>query len=76
MADNVNRPDHYLQSAMQPIDAIEGLNLGYHAGNILKYLYRYRYKHQQISGQVEDLRKARYYLDRLIAISEEQIEIT
>ena len=72
MADNVNQPDHYLKSTMQPIDAIEGLDLGFHAGNVLKYLYRFRFKHAQVSGQIEDLKKARYYLDRLIDMSDQR----
>ena len=70
MTDNVNHPDHYTRSVMQPIQAIEGLDFGYHAGNILKYLYRYKFKHKKLSGQIEDLKKARYYLDRLIEMAE------
>jgi hypothetical protein len=35
---------------------------GYLKGNVLKYVWRYRYK----GKPVEDLKKARWYLDRLI----------
>jgi hypothetical protein len=59
---------------MQPIQAIEGLDFGYHAGNVLKYLYRFRFKHKQLSGQLEDLKKARYYLDRLIEMTDNDQE--
>jgi len=46
---------------MQQIDAIEGMGLGYHEGNVVKYVSRWRLK-----GGVEDLQKARWYLNRLI----------
>lgn len=65
-SDAVNHPAHYTQGGVECIDAIqaatgEGFE-GYLAGNIIKYVFRYRYK-----GGVEDLKKARWYLDRLIA---------
>ena len=37
----------------------------YLQGNIMKYLWRYKYK-----NGVEDLKKAQWYLDKLISISE------
>jgi hypothetical protein len=65
--DNVNHPSHYTQGAIECIDAIKeatkGL-LGIEAvctGNIIKYVWRWKFK-----NGVEDLRKARWYLDRLI----------
>lgn len=59
--DMVNHPPHYCQTALECIDVIEGLELGYHAGNVLKYLSRYKHK-----GGVKDLKKAAWYLARLI----------
>jgi len=63
--DNVNSPPHYNQGAIECIDAIEaalGSNAEYYyQGNILKYVWRYKYK----SG-VEDLEKAKWYLNRMI----------
>ncbi len=59
--DNINHHSHYTQGDLEVIDAIEGLGLGYHAGNIVKYVARYKFK-----NGVEDLKKARWYLDRLI----------
>jgi len=50
---------------MEVIEAIEGLNLNYHQGNIIKYVSRYNMK-----GGIQDLQKARWYLDRLILIEE------
>jgi len=61
MSDPVNHPAHYNAGTMEVIDAIEGLQLGFHAGNVVKYVARYKHK-----GGVEDLKKARWYLDRLI----------
>ena len=65
--DNVNHPSHYTQGAIECIDAIKeatkGL-LGIEAvctANIIKYVWRWKFK-----NGVEDLLKARWYLDRLI----------
>ena len=66
--DPVNSPKHYTQGNMEVITAIEGLDLDYHQGNILKYVSRYRYK-----NGVEDLRKAKWYIDRLLWIEEQEI---
>lgn len=52
---------HYSRWPIQPIEFIEAAELGYHAGNVVKYLSRYKHKHG-----LEDLKKARWYLDRLI----------
>lgn len=53
--------DHYQKLAIQPIDYILGNGLGFAEGNVVKYVTRWRDK-----GGVEDLRKARHYLDLLI----------
>jgi len=67
--DMVNHPPHYKQRGMEVIDVIEaGIGdqgfIGYLLGNILKYLLRFRHKGKPI----EDLKKARWYLDKLIAV--------
>lgn len=62
-AEAVNHPSHYKLGTMEVIDAIEGLSLGFHAGNVVKYVARYKAK-----GGVEDLRKAKWYLERLIEL--------
>ena len=66
-ADMVNRPAHYNNGNMECIDAIRGMlthdeYIGYLRGNALKYNWRCRYKGKPI----EDLRKARWYEERLI----------
>lgn len=63
--DMVNHPPHYNRAGIETIDAIEAMtDKGfeyYLQGNIMKYLWRYRYK-----NGVEDLRKAEWYLNKLI----------
>jgi len=61
--DPVNHPRHYTQGKIEVIEYIEDQGMGYHAGNVIKYVSRYKLK-----GGVEDLRKARWYLDRLILL--------
>ena len=62
----VDRPPHYNTAEIECIDAIRaatGDGFHYHLqGTVLKYLWRYRYKGKPL----EDLKKARWYLDRLI----------
>lgn len=53
--------DHYTRCAIQPIEYIEANGLGYHEGNVIKYITRHGSK-----GGVDDLRKARHYIDMLI----------
>lgn len=52
---------HYKQFKIQPVEFIHINGLGYIVGNIIKYVCRYRFK-----NGVEDLRKARHYIDMLI----------
>ena len=71
MSDVVNTPEHYRQGGLECIEAIEASMSreefqGYLKGNIEKYVWRYRYK-----NGVQDLHKARWYLDRLILALEE-----
>jgi acyl-homoserine lactone acylase PvdQ len=64
--DQVNKPQHYRVGEVEAIDYIEQqLGSGvkdYLLGNVHKYLHRHRFKGQP----VEDLRKARWYLEKLI----------
>jgi hypothetical protein len=65
MNDSVNHPKHYTSGKIEVIDAIEDWKLGFHLGNSVKYIARAGKKDQ--SRTVEDLEKARWYLDREIA---------
>lgn len=68
----VDNPPHYNQAGIECLDAIEAATgEGYEfylQGNILKYLWRYRYK-----NGLEDLKKAEFYLKRLIEVEKEKI---
>jgi hypothetical protein len=61
-AEAVNHPKHYAVSGLEPIEAIEKWNLGFNLGNTIKYIARADHKGRPI----EDLKKARWYLDREI----------
>jgi hypothetical protein len=63
MSDAINHPPHYTATSIEPIDVIEAWELGFHLGNAVKYIARAEHK----GTQLEDLRKARWYLDREIA---------
>ena len=64
--DAVNKPQHYRVGEVEAIDYIaQQLGVGvkdYLLGNLHKYIHRHRFKGQPVS----DLRKARWYLDKLI----------
>lgn len=52
---------HYKDMKIQPVEYIVANNLGYCEGNVVKYISRWKSK-----GGVDDLRKARHYIDLLI----------
>jgi hypothetical protein len=57
---------HYKDLAIQPVEYIIKNNLGYLEGNVIKYISRWRKK-----DGVNDLRKARHYIDMLIQIEQD-----
>ena len=59
--DIINNPPHYNQGSIEPIDLIKSQNMNYIEGNIIKYTTRYKFK-----NGIEDLKKAQWYLDKLI----------
>ena len=65
--DAVNHPNHYCKGGVECLDAIKAAlgdkYEGFLAGNVLKYVYRYPDK-----NGVEDCKKARFYLDKLIEV--------
>ena len=69
--DMVNNPPHYNKYGVECIEAIQSATGEvyeyYLQGNIIKYLWRYRYK-----NGVQDLEKAQWYLSRLIEIKNQQ----
>lgn len=61
--------NHYSKYAIQPLEFIVKNGLDFVTGNVIKYVVRYKDK-----GGLEDLKKARHYLDILIEIKEKEIE--
>lgn len=70
MSDAVNHPPHYGGEAdpYEAIKVIEAWQLGFHLGNVVKYLARAGRKDP--ARILEDLKKARWYLDRYIGMVE------
>lgn len=69
MNDPVNSPKHY-DFAISPLDAIEAWGLNFHLGNAVKYIARAAHKGREL----EDLKKARFYLNRAISNLEQATE--
>lgn len=76
MSDKVNHPEHYCSGEIEVIDIIKSV-LGsmdlkpfesYVLGNVLKYLSRYKNK-----NGLEDLKKAEWYLNKLISVDREEL---
>lgn len=71
--DMVNHPSHYTQGGIECIDCIKSATVGkvgieaFCVGNAIKYLFRYEEK-----NGIEDVKKARWYIDRLIKELEEK----
>lgn len=68
MTDNVNHPSHYNNGSVECIDAMEAATVNKSGAeaictsNVIKYLWRYEAK-----NGLEDVKKAQWYLNRLIA---------
>ena len=62
MTDPVNHPAHYTTGKIEVLDFILDQQFGYLAGQVIKYVSRYRHK----GAPVQDLEKAEFYLRRLI----------
>jgi len=61
ISDPIN-PDHYKRNGIEAVDVIEAFDLNYRLGNVVKYVLRHVGK-----NGLEDLKKARWYLDREIS---------
>lgn len=75
--DEVQNPQHYTNSKIEVIDYIEDKNLGFCLGNVIKYVSRAGKKHSadktDKEKEIQDLKKARWYLDRRIREIEEEL---
>ncbi len=61
--------NHYKEFRIQPIEFIEGNDLGFSVGNIIKYVCRYKHKNGK-----EDLLKAKHYIELLIELEYGNVE--
>ena len=70
--DMVNHPQHYTQGGIECIDALKAATVGKRGieavcvANVIKYLWRYEEK-----NGIEDVRKAKFYIERLLKELEE-----
>ena len=62
LKDDVNRPEHYTLGKIEVFDFIKAWDLSFAEGNVVKYTVRAPYK----GNRLKDLKKARWYLDKLI----------
>jgi hypothetical protein len=69
----IDHPDHYggADNPYEAIKVIEAWGLGFNLGNVVKYVSRAGKK----GTQIEDLRKARWYLDREISNQEKAMSV-
>lgn len=58
---------HYAKFAIQPLEFIVRNNIPFLEGNVIKYVVRWKDK-----AGIEDLKKARHYLDMLIELEEKE----
>ena len=64
--DPVERPEHYVDGReIEPIDVIDDWTLGFYEGQVLKHIAR---AGRKTDSELEDLRKAKFYLDRLVKL--------
>lgn len=73
MSNTIEHPKHYggENDPYEAIKVIEAWGLGFHLGNVIKYLSRAGKKSRQTL--LEDLRKAKWYLERYIDNLEEEL---
>lgn len=64
MKEMINQPSHYNDGKIEVIDFIEDKHLNFHRGNAVKYIARAGKKDK--SKEVEDLKKAQWYIEREI----------
>ena len=62
----VDHPDHYNQGKIEVIDAIEDWGLNFAEGSVIKYVARHRHK----TNSIQDLKKAKWYIEHIIRTQE------
>lgn len=72
MVESVKKPPHYFRYKIEPITFIMQNEVPYAEANAIKYLMRWRYKHDTKEKRLEDLRKAKQYIDILLELEEQE----
>jgi len=57
---------YYKKGKIEVIDFIVDQQLGFREGNVVKYICRYKHKSRSRKHRLQDLRKARHYIQMLI----------
>ncbi|MBQ0099053.1 MAG: DUF3310 domain-containing protein [Firmicutes bacterium] len=73
MNDNINHPSHYTDGKIEVIDFIEDKQLNFHRGNAVKYISRAGKKDK--TKEIEDLKKAIWYIEREIKRLEKETQL-
>lgn len=68
MNDPIGHPAHYTQGKIEVLEFIEDQELGYHLSSVIKYICRAGKK--DLDKSCDDLKKARFYLNRMIEMVE------
>lgn len=66
--EKVNHPEHY-NKGIEVIDFIDSWDMDFSTGNVIKYVSRHKHK----DNPLEDLKKAKWYIERLINNYEKEI---
>jgi hypothetical protein len=64
MKETINHPEYYREGTYEAINVIEAWNLTFSLGNVVKYVSRAGKKDPE--REIEDLEKAKWYLERHI----------
>ena len=79
MSDNIN-PEHYKPGGIETIEYIRAKMTkeefyGYIKGNVMKYVSRVDKKSDKLLDKIDDLKKAQWYLERMIQVHQEEIAV-
>lgn len=68
------KPEHYTMNEIEPITYISANNMEFWKGNVIKYVTRAGFKDFYVSTEIEDLNKAKWYLEHRIKELEAHLE--
>lgn len=69
LANQAPKSQHYKGFKIEPLQYIEENGIGFHEGNVIKYVSRWRQK-----DGIDDLKKAQFYIERLLELAQEEQE--